>query len=62
MERQLPSVLAIGKPIRALAAAMRMSQTAAIAAPPPVQAPAMAATAGLGQASIALSTASIRCS
>ena len=44
---------AIGKPNWALAAAMRKSQTAAMAAPPPVQKPAIAAMVGTGQRSIA---------
>ena len=62
MDRQLPSVLAIGKPMRASAVARRMSQTAAMAAPPPVQAPAMAAMVGFGHSSIATSTRSTRAS
>jgi hypothetical protein len=41
---------------------MRMSHTAAMAAPPPVQAPAIAAMVGFGQASSATSTWSMRCS
>ncbi len=45
-DRQLPSVRAIGKPKRASRVAMRRSQAAAIAAPPPVQAPAIAAMVG----------------
>jgi hypothetical protein len=40
IDRQLPSVRAIGKPIRVAAVPIRMSQQAAIPAPPPVQAPA----------------------
>jgi hypothetical protein len=62
MERQLPSVFAMGKPMRASAVPRRMSHTAAIAAPPPVQAPAMAAIVGLGHSSIATSTRSTRAS
>ena len=41
---------------------MRMSQAAAIPAPPPVQAPVMAAIVGTGQRSTASRTASIRSS
>jgi len=48
----LPSVRAIGKPNCALALAIRKSQTAAIAAPPPVQKPATAAMVGTGQRSM----------
>ena len=51
-DRQLPSVFAIGKPKRMSAVPMRMSAQAAMAAPPPVQAPEMAAIIGSLQPSI----------
>ena len=60
MDRQLPSVRAIGKPNFISPLAMRRSHTAAIPAPPPVQAPQIAAMVGTGQLSIAFSTPSIR--
>ena len=50
----LPSVRAMGKPNFMSRVAMRMSQQAAMPAPPPVQAPAMAAIVGTGQASMAV--------
>ena len=62
IDRQLPSVRAIGKPKRRFAAAMRMSQQAAMPAPPPVQAPASAAISGIGQRSIVSDTRSSRAS
>jgi hypothetical protein len=62
IDRQLPSVRAIGKPKRASRVAMRRSQQAAMAAPPPVQAPAIAAMVGTGQRSSASSTRSMRAS
>ena len=62
IDRQLPNVRAIGKPNRALAAAIRRSQAAAMAAPPPVQAPAIAAMVGTGQRSIVPTTRSMRAS
>src|SRR5487761_808968 len=43
MDRQLPRVRPMGKPYRTFGAPMRRSQQAAIVAPPPVHAPAMAA-------------------
>ena len=58
----LPSVRAIGTPKRMLLDAMRRSQTPATPAPPPVQAPLMAAMVGLGQSSIAESTPPMRSS
>ena len=41
IDRQLPSVRAIGKPMRVAEVPMRRSQQAAMPAPPPVQAPAI---------------------
>ena len=46
IDRQLPSVRAIGKPIRVVLVPMRRSQHAAMPAPPPVQAPVIAAMVG----------------
>ena len=46
IDRQLPSVRAIGKPIRVAAVPILMSQQAAMPAPPPVHAPAIAAMVG----------------
>ena len=53
---------AIGKPIRVAAVPIRISQQAAIPAPPPVQAPAIAAIVGTRTFSSAPSTRSIRSS
>ena len=49
----------MGKPNLAVDAASRKSQQAAMAAPPPVQAPAMAAMVGTRHFSTAVSTRSI---
>ena len=59
IERQFPSVFAIGNPNRDPSAATRRSHTAAIPAPPPVQAPAIPAITGLPQVSKTPSTPSI---
>ena len=58
IDKQLPSVRAMGNPKRRFAAAMRMSQHAAMPAPPPVQAPDNAAIIGIGQRSMVSSTRS----
>ncbi len=58
-ERQFPSVRAMGKPKRSRRSVILRSQQAAMAAPPPVQAPVMAATVGTLQRSIRSSTRSI---
>jgi hypothetical protein len=50
----------MGKPNFRLLAAILISHAAAIPAPPPVQAPEIAAIVGTVQVSIAVSTASIR--
>ena len=60
IDRQLPSVRAIGKPKAMSGEAMRRSQQAAMAAPPPVQAPRMAAMVGTGTRSSESSTRSMR--
>ena len=57
--RQFPSVRAIGNPNLRVSEAILISQAAAIDAPPPVQAPFMAAITGTGHCSIALKTRSI---
>jgi hypothetical protein len=53
IDKQLPSVFAMGKPIRADAVPIRMSQQAESPALPPVQASAMAAMVGTRQDSSA---------
>jgi hypothetical protein len=53
IDRQLPSVRAIGKPIRRRVADPDVAKQAAIPAPPPSQAPAMAAIVGTRQLSSA---------
>ena len=60
IDKQLPSVRAIGNPNLAFAAATRRSQHAAMPAPPPVQAPAIAAMVGTRHVSSALRIRSIR--
>ena len=62
VDRQLPSVRAIGKPKVMSEVASRRSQQAAMTAPPPVQAPEIAAMVGTGQASTAPSDLSTRTS
>ncbi len=62
MERQLPSVRATGKPYLMPREAMRRSHAAAIEAPPPVQAPWIAAISGTRHFSIAFITRSMRAS
>jgi hypothetical protein len=62
INKQLPSVFATGKPIRAAAVSIRMSQQATSPAPPPVQVPAMAAIVGAQQDSSTPNTRSIRAS
>jgi len=61
-DRQLPRVRAIGTPNLSRRVARRRSQAAAMVAPPPVQAPSMAAMVGTGQRSMAWKTASMRSS
>jgi hypothetical protein len=60
IDKQLPSVFATGKPIRAAAVSIRMSPQAA--SPAPVQAPAMTAIVGTRQDSGTPNTQSIRAS
>jgi hypothetical protein len=60
IDKQLPSVFAMGKPIRADAVPIRMSQQAESPVLPPVQASAMAAMDGTRQDSSAPNTRSIR--
>ena len=62
IESVFPSVRAIGKPNFSDGVQMRRSQAAAMPAPPPVQAPAMAAIVGTRTLSSAPSTRSIRSS
>ena len=62
IERQLPTVRAMGKPNLAEGDPKRRSQAAAMPAPPPVHAPWMAATVGTFTSSMASKTRSIRAS
>ena len=62
LDRQLPSVRAIGTPKRASGVAMRRSAAAASASPPPTTHPSQIATTGIGRRSSASTPASMRCS
>ena len=62
IDRQLPSVRAIGTPNFAPGVAMRKSHTVAMASPPPIAQPSSTATVGMGSDSTRPTQASMRCS
>ena len=59
IDRQLPSVRAIGMPKRADGVAIRRSQTDAMPSPPPTQKPRIAATVGTSTSSSRLTIRAI---